>query len=76
MVFFRVSISLQYVHVHRPPVSGFGGFHGFDGPVHLYACTYEPLVLGFDGFHGFDGPVHLCVCTWATGFGFWQFSQF
>ena len=69
MVLMDLSIC---VNVNGPMVLGFGGFHGFDGPVHVH----EPLVLGFGGFHSFDGPVHLCVCTWATGFGFWQFSQF
>ena len=28
------------VHVHGPLVLGFGSFHGFDGPVHLCACTW------------------------------------
>ena len=77
LVGFGVLLGLSIcVHVHGPTVLGFGGFHGFDGPVHLCVCVLGPPVLGFGSFHSFDGPVHLCACTWTNGFGFWWFSWF
>ena len=71
-VVFMVLMGLSVcVHVHGPLVLGFGGFHSFDGPVHLCVCVHiDHQFWGFGSFHGFDGPVHLCACTWTNGFGF------
>ena len=58
LVVFMVLMGLSIcVHVHEPLVLGFGGFHGFDGPVHLCVCTWTTS-FGFCSFHGFDGPVY------------------
>ena len=67
MVLMGLSIC---VHVHEPLVLGFGGFHGFDGPVHL--CVYMDQWFWVLAVFMVLMGLSICVCVhgpMVLGFG-------
>ena len=64
------------VHVHGATVLGFGGFHSFDGPVHLCLCVY--LDHQFWVLAVFTVLMGLSICVHVHGptvLGFGGFHQ-